>query len=92
MWKVKNIFGEEIIWYSEEEYKKLLEENENLKYEIDRHKETIYHLNNYDMCRKTLISYKQALEEILDAIAKIIARKGGASNEESLFWIKFMRY
>ena len=48
MWKVKNIFGEEKIWYSEEEYEKL----------------------------------KQALEEILDAIAKIIARKGGASNEE----------
>lgn len=39
-------------------------ENEELKYEIDRQKDTILYLQNYDICHKTLIEYKQALEEI----------------------------
>ena len=42
----------------------LEQENEQLKAENDRQKETIIYLQNYDMCHKTLIQYKQALEEI----------------------------
>lgn len=43
---------------------RLKQENEELKYEIDRQKDTILYLQNYDICHKTLIEYKQALEEI----------------------------
>ena len=46
------------------ELQRLKQENEELKYENDRQKDTIIYLNNYDMCHKTLIQYKQALEEI----------------------------
>ena len=47
----------------------LEQENEQLKAENDRQKDTIIYLQNYDMCHKTLIQYKQALEEIRE-IAK----------------------
>lgn len=43
---------------------RLKKKNEELKYEIDRQKDTILYLQNYDICHKTLIEYKQALEEI----------------------------
>ena len=54
---------------SGEVLEKLKQENEELKYEIDRQKETIIYLKNYDICHKTLIQYEQALEEIRE-IAK----------------------
>lgn len=43
---------------------RLQKENEDLKAEIDRQKDTITYLQNYDMCHKILIQYKQTLEEI----------------------------
>lgn len=42
----------------------LKQENEELKYEIDRQKETIIYLNNSDVLHKILLQYKTALEEI----------------------------
>ena len=44
--------------------KRLEQENAELKYEIDRQKDTIFYLNNLDVLHKTLLQYKTALEEI----------------------------
>ena len=49
---------------------RLKQENEELKYKNDRQKDTIIYLNNYDMCHKTLIQYKQALEEIREILCQ----------------------
>ena len=52
--------------------KRLERENEDLKAEIDRQKETIIYLKNYDMCHKTLIQYEKTLKEIRDIAKKLI--------------------
>jgi len=39
MWKVKNIYGQEIIWYSKEEYEKLKQALEEIKEKLKEIKE-----------------------------------------------------
>lgn len=58
---------------------KLEQENAELKYEIDRQKETIIYLNNSDILHKTLLQYKTALEEIRE-ICKKVAFSNGCDN------------
>ena len=71
MWKTNNFDGEKI-WYSEEEYQELQQENEELSYELDRKKDEIIYLKNVDMLHKIFMEYKQALNTIKKLSDKII--------------------
>ena len=55
---------------------KAIQENAELKYEIDRQKEIIIYLNNSDILHKTLLQYKTALEIIREKCKRAISDFG----------------
>ena len=87
MWKVTNSFGEEKIWYSEEEYKLLQQENEDLKNYIQKMDKPEIKTIDSEIALKN-IELQQENEKLINQTLKEIKKLSDkiTNSEDLLLW------